>query len=239
MLNFLGIGAQKAGTTWLYEMLRHHKSILFPAGKEVHFWDANLDKGIAWYDSLFAGEETGKVKGEITPAYAILPPNIISDIYHHYPHLHLIYIIRNPIERAWSSALMALERAEMMIEEASDQWFMDHFMSRGSLLRGDYEDCIRRWRNVFPLEQLLILRYENIANNPNSLLSKCFSHINIDTNVAEYISYEKMKEQIFAGPSYPIRSILIKFLSEIYKPKILSLSEYLKTDFSEWLLVHS
>jgi hypothetical protein len=127
----------------------------------------------------------------------------------------------------------------MMIEEASDQWFMDQLMSRGSLLRGDYEDCIRRWRNVFPSNQLLILRYEDIANNPNSLLSKCFSHISVDTNIAEYISYEKMEEQIFAGPSYPIRPILIKFLLEIYKPKILGLSEYLKTDFSEWLLVHS
>lgn len=39
MLDFLGIGAQKAGTTWLYEKLRLHPDIAFPAGKEVHFWD--------------------------------------------------------------------------------------------------------------------------------------------------------------------------------------------------------
>lgn len=39
MLNFLGIGAQKAGTTWLFQKLRHNRGISFPAGKEVHFCD--------------------------------------------------------------------------------------------------------------------------------------------------------------------------------------------------------
>ena len=40
MLNFLGIGAQKAGTTWLFENLKRHSQIDFPAGgKEIHFWD--------------------------------------------------------------------------------------------------------------------------------------------------------------------------------------------------------
>src|SRR5262249_41035314 len=37
--DFLGIGAQKAATTWLYENLKRHPEIEFPAGKEVHFWD--------------------------------------------------------------------------------------------------------------------------------------------------------------------------------------------------------
>ena len=39
MVDFLGIGVQKGGTTWLYHQLSRHPQIAFPGGKEVHFWD--------------------------------------------------------------------------------------------------------------------------------------------------------------------------------------------------------
>jgi hypothetical protein len=68
MLSFLGIGAQKSGTTWLFEMLRQHPEVAFPAGKEVHFWDQRNDRSVDWYLGLFP--DNGKKNGEITPAYA-------------------------------------------------------------------------------------------------------------------------------------------------------------------------
>ena len=144
MLQFLGIGAQKAGTTWLFSMLSRHPDLSFPAGKEIHFWDQQHDRGIDWYRNLFASD-TQRLEGEITPAYAILAPELIRDCHAHFPHVRLIYLIRNPIERAWSSALMALTRAEMTLPEASDQWFIDHFNSAGSRARGDYAGCIAAW----------------------------------------------------------------------------------------------
>ena len=120
MLDFLGIGAQKAGTTWLYEQLRLHPDISFPAGKEVHFWDLQYERGIEWYRPLFTHDKC-KCLGEITPAYAMLSKVHIEEIRDINPSLKIIYILRNPIHRAWSSALMALKRAEMTIDEASDQ----------------------------------------------------------------------------------------------------------------------
>jgi hypothetical protein len=235
MLNFLGIGAQKSGTTWLYEMLRQHEAILFPAGKEVHFWDTNLDKGFEWYKSLFTGEEEGKVKGEITPAYAIMSQDIVRYIYFHYPELRLLYIIRNPIERAWSSALMALERAEMDLEEASDQWFIDHFTSRGSLARGDYEICIRTWRGVYPSNQLLILCFEMLRDNPREFLICCCQHLGVDDTIYRNADIEILKRPVFPGNGTAIRPTLMPVLERLYKKKIISLSNYLQQDFSDWL----
>jgi hypothetical protein len=145
MLDFLGIGAQKAGTTWLYEQLKRHSQLAFPLGKEAHFWNRPHDPiTIARYVGRFA--DLTAVAGEITPAYGILPVEIIREIHQQAPRLRLIYLIRNPIERAWSAALMALQRAEMTIDEASDAWFSDHFHSAGSRQRGDYETCLRTWR---------------------------------------------------------------------------------------------
>ncbi len=53
MIDFLGIGAQKCGTTWLYERLAQHPQVRFPAGKEIHFWDHHLDRGINWWIAQF------------------------------------------------------------------------------------------------------------------------------------------------------------------------------------------
>ncbi len=234
MLNFLGIGAQKAGTTWLYQMLREHPEIAFPAGKEVHFWKAHLDRGVDWYQDLFKGNDA--VKGEITPAYAILPSEKVSEISEHFPDLRLIYVIRNPIERAWSSARMALSRAEMSFEEASDQWFIDHFRSRGSLMRGHYERCIRTWRGCFGVDQLLILRFESLINNPEDLLRASFGHLGVAVDIPEPI-LRRMHSVIFKGEARtPIRESLYAELLNIYRDKILSLSDYLQEDFSSWLV---
>lgn len=102
MLNFLGIGAQKCGTTWLFELLSLHPQVRFPAGKEVHFWDGQRERGVDWYEGLFEGQPPSVAVGEITPAYAILAPPIIAEVARAFPALRLIYLIRNPIDRAWS-----------------------------------------------------------------------------------------------------------------------------------------
>jgi hypothetical protein len=231
MLNFLGIGAQKAGTTWLYTMLSHHPAIRFPAGKEIHFWDQQRQRGIDWYDALFTGDE--QIKGEITPAYAILSVSQVRDIYTYYPHIRLFYVLRNPIERAWSAALMALERAEMTITDASDQWFIDHFNSQDSLKRGDYEACLKIWTSVYLRSQLLILRFEAIATNPSQLLTQCCQHLGINTISIDSSSI--LQQKVFAGEGYPLRPTLHTKLLEMYKPKIMRLSAYLQQDFSNWL----
>ena len=127
MLDFLGIGAQKAATTWIYQQLSRHPQISFPAGKEVHFWDQHRCNGAGWWLGLFADDRQGQKQGEITPAYATLDPATIREIAALLPDLRVFYSLRNPIARAWSSALMALERAEMTIDEASHVWFIDHF----------------------------------------------------------------------------------------------------------------
>jgi hypothetical protein len=234
MLDFLGIGAQKAGTTWLYEQLSRHPQILFPAGKEVHFWDRADDPDPAWYRQRFAQDTgSGIRQGEITPAYAFIPRLRIEQIRALYPGLRLIYLIRNPIERAWSSALMALGRAEMQIDEASDQWFIDHFQSRGSLGRGDYEVCIRNWRSVYPDGQLLILLYESIAREPLVLLQRVADHLRIDPAFYLASPADELRRRVFAGSGHPLRPSLRPVLEEIYREKILSLQHYLGLRF-EW-----
>lgn len=247
MLDFLGIGAQKAGTTWLYEMLALHPHALFPGGKEVHFWNrrseqgvdwhdwnAKKERGVDWYRSLFEAPNDGMRRGEITPAYATLSKPTIANIAELNPNVRMLYILRNPIERAWSSALLALRKAQMTLNEASDQWFIDHFRSAGSLRRGDYEACLRRWRSVFPPGQILVLRYETLRDEPLRLLTQCADHLGIDQDFYSTLPHEALTRKVLAGPGHPIRPTLLPVLEELYEPKIRALGTYLGWNLAHW-----
>ncbi len=226
MFHFLGIGAQKAATTWLFEQLNTHPEIHFPNGKEQHFWNHQPDDAaIARYLNQFT--HPTQREGEITPAYAFLPPAIITQIYQHAPHLRLFYLIRNPIDRAWSAALMALNRAEMTITEASDQWFIDHFHSQGSLLRGDYELALRNWQSVFPPDQFLLLRYECVVQEPRALLIRLAHHLAIDSDCFLTAPAAQLHRKSFSGNGAPLRPSLRRVLETLYRPRITALDQYL------------
>ncbi len=215
MIDFLGIGAQKAGTTWLYAQLSIHPQVRFPAGKELH----RLNKpDFTWNEYLPMFPDDASVKqGEITPAYGFMPPEMIARTHSKLPHLQLIYMVRNPIDRAWSSALMALKRTEMQPEEASDQWFLDHFHSEGSLARGNYEECIRNWINIYKEKQLLILCFESVILNPRPQLLRVCKHLNIDASYYENISDEALGKKVHAGLGTAIRPALRDALTELYR----------------------
>jgi len=234
MLSFLGIGAQKAGTTWLYQMLARHPAVSFPGGKEVHFWDLKYEAGIAAYKALFS-PSVRTVEGDITPAYALLDRERIKQAHEHFPKLKLIYILRNPIDRAWSAALMALRRAEMTFEEASDQWFIDHFRSLGSLKRSDYEGTIRGWTSIFSRAQMLILRYDDINRSPADVVQRCCRHIGVDPSFYDQQSPELLRQKVFAGSGETLPPSLYAELRTIYEPKILSLADYLRWELDDWL----
>lgn len=233
MFKFLGIGAQKAGTTWLYEMLRQHSDISFPLDKEVHFWNnIHTDQNVIDYLSKF--QHPTLCEGEITPAYAFLPTATIEEIHQYQPDLKIIYIIRNPLDRAWSSAKMALQRAEMEFHEASDEWFIDHFNSKGSLLRGDYEMCLRNWLSVFKENQLLIIKFEDIANNPCATLSKCCHFLQIKQFDNAQLGLIQASKPVFSSSRQTLNYTLKRHLFSLYLEKINRLEEYLDLNLSDW-----
>ena len=233
VLNFLGIGAQKCGTTWLYEVLSLHPQVCFPKGKEIHFWDQQRDRGIEWYRGLFATGSQSAVMGEITPAYAILAPAVIAEVAEAFPSIRLIFQMRSPIDRAWSSALMAMHRAELQIDEVSDRWFIDHFESRGSRNRSDYETCIRNWRMAYPANQLAFVRFEDIRSRPFDVYQNCCRHLGLEPIDSPQIR-AKLNEVVFMGARAPIRPALREYLRDQYLGPIESLGRYLDLDLSSW-----
>jgi len=237
--DFLGIGAQKAGTTWLYENLKRHPAIAFPSEKEIHFWDEEYKSGgdkQSWA-SLFDAVPAAQKAGEITPAYAFLDPGVIREIAEFRPQLRLFISLRNPIDRAWSSALMALERAEMTIEDASPIWFMDHFQSRGSLARGNYLAVLDNWLAAFPAEQLHIIVFDDIVADPRGVLAGLSRHLGVDPAFYDTVADEEIAKPVFAGPGHPLPETLAKYLRVLYERDIERLARRLDRDLGHWLAI--
>lgn len=301
MLDFMGIGAQKAGTTWLFERLRKHPEIHFPHIKEISFWNAHYPRSLKdpqykrdmnWYRSLFnhwethtslqvvdrlkaepakrleyrrgwfdsvmaaldpAGSTGAKViealeehdvqlskpapkQGEISPTYCYFEdPTTLPKIREFAPDVRIIYSVRHPFDRAWSSAQMAVKNSEMVPDEASDQWYIDHFRSRLSLKYGDYERALTSWYSAFPKEQILLLRFEDIPGNPHAVLKACCQHIGVqDVGFFDNTPAEKLAEKVFAGSGGEIRVSLLPVLHELYDAKIRLLKETFGIDYTTY-----
>ena len=143
--HFLCIGAQKAGTTWLHSVLRQHPDVAVPSEKEVHYFDLSFTKPLRDYSRFFA-ENPGKICGDITPAYSILSEERIRFIRRIMPATRLVFLMRNPIERAWSHAVMFLTtRQGRSYEDVSLAEFQEFLDSPPSTERSDYEKIIARW----------------------------------------------------------------------------------------------
>jgi len=108
--NFLIVGAQKAGTSSMVIYLSEHPDVSVPLN-EIHFFDIDerYKKGLKWYEKHFKKWNGQKAIGEKTPIYMYLekvPARIAKDL----PNIKLIFMLRNPTDRAWSNYWMRVRK---------------------------------------------------------------------------------------------------------------------------------
>ena len=70
--DFLYIGASKAGSSWIYEILREHPEVFVPLAKDIQFFDWHYDKGIDWYLSFFRPGRGKRAIGEVSHDYFLV-----------------------------------------------------------------------------------------------------------------------------------------------------------------------
>ena len=162
--DFLVIGAQRAGTTWLDNTLRTHPGIVMSEHrKEVHFFDQNFASGPEWYSSFFetANAPTARV-GETTPHY-LYHPDVPRRVAGLIPGCQLIAILRNPIDRAFSQYGHNVKSKgwTLSFEEAIER-------EPQILERGNYARQLQRWLQFFDRDQLFVCMFEEVIRDPDS-----------------------------------------------------------------------
>ena len=192
--NFLIIGAQKAGTTWLVNHLRTHPDVfLYP--KEIHYFDSksNYPKGLKWYQGHFDGVITETAIGEKTPEYLWVHNNpnreFLPDVHTHVheilPDAKLIITLRNPVERAISNLIHKYRKQKISPIFSPNMYLAGnkyHLIEPyGILERGLYYDHIQAYRAYYPANQMLVLIYEeDIVQSPEAGMRKVCRFLEID-----------------------------------------------------------
>ena len=162
--NFLVIGAQRAGTSLLHQILAGHPEIYVPTQrKEIHFFDQYFERGLDWYQSYFpAPAEAGRYRaiGEVTPDY-LASPEVPAEIRRVLPEVRLVAILRNPVDRAYSWYQYARRSRN---EQRDFRRFLEEDPT--ALEAGFYHRNLSRYLACFPRTQLHVMIYEDLVRQP-------------------------------------------------------------------------
>jgi hypothetical protein len=177
--SFVIVGAQKAATTSLWQYLGRHPAVFVTPVKETDFFVAQRawPRGLAWYESLFAGAGDGVTAvGEASPNYTMFPgfggvPERMARII---PSAKLIYLLRQPVERMRAGYIHALA----MGQEARP-------IEQALLDRPQYADTsryamqIEQYLRHFDRSQLLILLAEDLERRPGETFDRVLSFLGL------------------------------------------------------------
>ena len=105
--DFLGIGTQKGGTTYLHGLLQEHPQVFLAHPKELHYFSLHHGRHVGWYADHFADASTGQRCGEVTPYY-LFHPLAAERIHAAIPNVKLVVLLRDPVERALSQYFHSL-----------------------------------------------------------------------------------------------------------------------------------
>lgn len=196
--DFLCVGGQKAGTSWLYRQLERHPDFWMPPLKELHYFDelskiplvastrprddrdrrflenikrlsARSHIDLDDYGRLF--EPKGAlVSGDITPAYSMLSDEIIERIVDRFPNLKVIFLARDPVERAWSQLSMGVRLRNISPFDATDaDDVIRNLLNPGVLLRSHPSKIVARWKRYVRPELFRVYFFDDLEKNPAQL----------------------------------------------------------------------
>ena len=254
--DFVVVGVQKSGTTWLGEMLAQHPGVLMRK-KELDFFIRFYHKGYDWYHRWFA-DRNGRRAGEITQTYIISPrpdsthrefypswnprralmfwrkqPSARDELKSHYPEVRVCAIFRDPASRAWSSYWSRRRRKERLGKRYVSFEKMWNDDGRWIRTRGFYADQLAYWREAFP--DFGVFFYEDIKSDPVGLLQSVYRFVGADdTFVPTDYAREVNKTHYDHNPIPPeTRAMLIDY----YRDQIEGFQEMTGRDLSSWLEV--
>jgi hypothetical protein len=216
--DFVIIGAAKSGTTTLYAYLRQFPTTYVPNQKELEFFsrECNYENGLDWYTSQFAGSIDAQFCGEASPSYTFYPlfGSVSRRMHDAIPDAKLIYIVRKPVERAFSHYYQRVKSARHLARRGIDrfpQWddeevelckMIQEAEAKGGLAAGaTFEDVIEhaswlidagkyqyqleQYLRYYVRDQILVLFFEDLVLKPTELLAGLLEFIGVDPSIAE------------------------------------------------------
>ena len=216
--DFLVVGTQKGGTTSLFNYLIQHPQVLSPLRKELKFFDSNYFRGLSWYRAHFPLSSKLRaahaLTGEASPYY-MYHPTAPERIKAALPSVKLIAILRSPVDRAYShyQHMVRVKREDLTFEQAleaesdrlageaekiaADASYPQYRHIQYSYLeRGRYAEQLKTLFRLFPRENILILKSEDLYAEPAKVMETSFSFLGLPFQMGQY---EVFKQGTYKG----------------------------------------
>lgn len=179
---FVGVGAQRCGTTWWHRQITRHPGVPFKQGlhhKEVHFFDARDGESLGPQDAeryarYFARPAEGGVTGEWTPRY-MYDGWPLAQIAQVAPEVRILVMLRDPVDRYASG----YARENRLARERGEEGILPA-MVEGQRERGFYAGQVERVLEAFPRERVLILQYERCRAEYEEQLERTYGFLGLD-----------------------------------------------------------
>lgn len=184
-VNFLIIGAQKAGTTALASQLKMQPEVLFASRKEVFYFtkwkffgqQARVEQAERWYHQHFDWANPAPLVGEATPMY-LSQPWAPQRVKRYNPQMKLVAILRHPLHRAMSAWNMF--RAKGQTHLTFPVWLAE---TPRALESSRYAEWIRAWNDAFPPDDkhpgVLWLKYQDLRDDPGTTLQRVHAYLGL------------------------------------------------------------
>ena len=240
LVDFLIIGAQKAGTMAAVKNMNKHKDVFVL--KECHFFDLYWDMGIDWYRKQLLKNSKGKaIVGEKTPEL-IYVDECASRIKQVCPNAKFIFFVRDPVKRAFSNWNMQRPEGGTGVEDLSFgdaidrelKTLMGETRSYGTALmhyvqRGLYMNQITRFLKVFPdRSKLLVVVAEHMRARPAETYQRIFEFIG-----ATPFTFEAEDDHV-GSYTKPMHDKTRRKLIEVFQPHNERLFKFLGYEIPEW-----
>jgi hypothetical protein len=175
MIDFIGVGAPKCATSWIFRCLQEHPDICVPKGKETHFFKQydNPENHIHEYREYFAHCNRGQIAGEYSVTY-FSDPDAPEQIHSIYPNAKIIISIRGYVDRALSHLRHAQSRNKVpndsSIEKAVNQ-------DPSIVEDGLYAKHIQRYMKLFSKQNVHLILFKDIVNNPHKTIADLYDFL--------------------------------------------------------------
>ncbi|AEH44613.1 sulfotransferase [Thermodesulfatator indicus DSM 15286] len=187
--NFIIAGAAKSGSSTLYFYLGRHPEILMSKEKEpAYFTKYWGKKDLKWYESQFDHWNGEKAIGEATVEYMV-DEHASERIYKVITNVKLIFIMRNPVDRAWSHYWHRVKMGEEtrsfedVIRSVKDGNLNEYIVRYGM-----YATHIRRFLKFFPKTQMKFIILEEFSKEPSKFFGEIFRFLGVDDSFnIEYV----------------------------------------------------
>ena len=191
LINFIGIGGQRCGTTWIYEIL-----------KETHYFSYNYHFGHIWYQDRFDSSNM-RTLGEYSTSY-LYDIQCPERVFNYNKKMKIILSVRNPIER-----FISHHKHEVIGQRISKE-----ILNPKKLIKlnpsyidyGMYYKYLSHWLQYFPKDQILIVLFDDIKNNPNKVVEKIYQFLEVDISFVPESLYKKINSSWVAKSNLLLKS---------------------------------